>query len=430
MWSCQAYFQSPWEAIQHLLLDCRETAKGLVMCGHQGCKELHDFKRWPKSRNLMSPVDLLRRLSGARKRGRNPSMETLPSGKMDTLAVDESGDFDPDHPVFASNSYGMFDMPTCEAPDSSIPRVVELAADPLKAELSDTSVWLSDHANLSQLEHHAPFANTANFPLHQPYGEEFQLRTHFLAQEPTAINSAAVELDDLFSSPDTPFLDPSIAQTTPQSTPSSAGSRNTSLGSSLPDEQPKRRLSTKSSPLRPQGGIYNFQLPGSSDEARSIDQMPTWSPSSLSSLSEHGSGTPDVGAAFWSAQRIHHGHTDIASPNHHNENTAFMSMSTAYTSNHGGAHQDSTAQSRSTECYEHAGNISAVSECSYGNARNVSDVSGFSLVSPAQMSLATQMDTSKPEAFVGTASSTSSNYEGPVSFEMSSTDGTTTNLTF
>lgn len=408
MFSCQAYFQSPWETIQHLLLDCRETAKGLVMCEHQGCKKLHDFKRWPKSRNLMSPVDLLRRLSGARKRGRNSSMETFPSGKMDTPAVDESGDFDPDHPVFASNSYGMFDMPTCEAPDSSIPRAVELAAD-------------------------TPFTNPANFPLHQPYGEEFQQRTHFpgfLAQEPTAINSAAVELDDLFSSPDTPFLDPSIAQTTPQSTLASAGSRNTSLGSSLPDKQPKRRLSTKSSPLRPQDGIYNFQLPGSSDEARSIDQMPTWSPSSLSSLSEHGSGTPDVGAAFWSAQRSHHGHTDIANPNHHNENTAFMSMSTAYTINHGGAHQDSIAQSKSTECYGHAGNVSAVSECSYGNARNVSDVSGFSLVSPAQMSLATQMDTSKPEAFVGTASSTSSNYEGPVSFEMSSTDGTTTNPTF
>lgn len=79
---CQRPFQSPRDLIDHVLSDCFERLRGEWQCSDPNCKHTHELKRWPISLSMMSPVQLLRRISGGRKRGRNADTESgEPFGK-------------------------------------------------------------------------------------------------------------------------------------------------------------------------------------------------------------------------------------------------------------------------------------------------------------------------------------------------------------
>lgn len=92
MLRCQKQFLSPRDLIDHLLSECFEISKGEWECSDANCKDSHELKRCATSRALMSPVHLWRRLSGGRKRGRNPSTEPISLSKRGRVDMAESPD--------------------------------------------------------------------------------------------------------------------------------------------------------------------------------------------------------------------------------------------------------------------------------------------------------------------------------------------------
>lgn len=120
MLKCRKRFGTPWLLVLHLL-ECDDTCKGQWKCLDPNCNKKHVLQRWPDtSRALRSPVELLRRLSGGRKRGRHPSPDSAPSGKKGRVEDEVA------------------ELPTC----ADIP--LELSGISMTHELADTWVICSD----------------------------------------------------------------------------------------------------------------------------------------------------------------------------------------------------------------------------------------------------------------------------------------------